>query len=115
MYNFIAYILFTVLGLFLMKLSGEPIKLGINEGLFIFNITLKMALALLFYGASFFLWTGIVTKNDLSYIVPFSSAIVNVISVVIGILIFQESINIYKIIGVMLAILGVVLMNYNIK
>ncbi len=96
-----------------MKLSGEPIKLGINEGLFFFNITLKMALALLFYASSFFLWTGIVSKNDLSFIVPFSSAIVNVISVVIGILIFQESVNIYKVVGIIMAIMGVALMNYN--
>lgn len=113
MYNFIAYILFTVMGLFLMKLSGEPIKIGINEGLFFLNITIKMTLALLFYAASFFLWTGIVSKNDLSYIVPFSSAIVNVLSVTIGILIFQESISIYKITGIILAILGVAMMNYN--
>ena len=111
MKNFIAYIFFTVLGLFLMKLSGQPIKLGINEGSFFFNISIKMFLSLLFYGISFLLWTGIVVKNDLSFIVPFSSAIVNLLSVALGVLIFREYLNTYKIIGIAMAIIGVVLMN----
>ena len=112
MKNFIAYIFFTVFGLFLMKLSGKPIEFGINEGAFFFNISTKMLLALLFYGGSFLLWTGIVVKNDLSFIVPFSSAIVNVLSVIIGVLIFHEHINTHKAIGIAMAIIGVILMNY---
>lgn len=112
MINFILYIIFTVIGLYFMKLSGEPIKFVINEGLFYFNISIKMILALIFYATSFLLWTGIIAKNDLSFIVPFSSALVNVISVGLGLLIFHESINMYKIIGIIMAIFGVVLMNY---
>lgn len=113
MINFIAYILLTVLGLFMMKLSGQPIEFGLNEGNFFLNISSKMILALIFYAGSFFIWTGIVAKNDLSFIVPFSSAIVNVISVGLGIMIFHESINIYKLIGITMAVIGVILMNYS--
>ena len=112
MTNFIAYIFFTIMGLIMMKISGQPIKFGLNEGLIYFNISTKMALALIFYATSFLLWTGIIAKNDLSFIVPFSSAIVNVISVGLGIFIFQESVNMYKIIGIAMAIFGVILMNY---
>lgn len=112
MKNFISYIFFTVFGLFLMKLSGQPIKLGINEGSIFLNISAKMLFALLFYGISFILWTGIVVNNDLSFIVPFSSAIVNILSVALGVLIFHEYLNIYKIIGIAMAIMGVALMNY---
>lgn len=110
--NFIAYIFFTVMGLFMMKFSGQPIKFNFNEGFFNFNIGSKMALALMFYMTSFLLWTGIVAKNDLSFIVPFSSAIVNVLAVGLGIFFFHESMNMYKTIGIILAILGVILMNY---
>lgn len=112
MNNFIVYIFFTVSGLFLMKLSGEPMKFGINEGAFFFNISIKMLLALLFYITSFVLWTGIVVRNDMSYIVPFSSAIVNVISVVLGVFVFHEYINIYKVVGIAMAVAGLILMNY---
>ncbi|MDP4133215.1 MAG: hypothetical protein Q8882_04295 [Bacillota bacterium] len=96
----------------MMKLSEQPIRFGLNDGLFYFNISLKMALALIFYFTSFILWTGILTKNDLSFIVPFSSAIVNIISVGLGILVFGESFCFYKIAGIVLATLGVALMNY---
>lgn len=95
-----------------MKLSGEPMKFGINEGAFFFNISIKMLLALLFYITSFVLWTGIVVRNDMSYIVPFSSAIVNVISVVLGVFVFHEYINIYKVVGIAMAVAGLILMNY---
>lgn len=112
MTNFILYILLTVMGLVMMKLSGQPIGFKLNEGMFFLNISSKMLMALIFYASSFLLWTGIVAKNDLSFIVPFSSAIVNVISVCLGIIIFHESINIYKFIGIGMAIIGVILMNY---
>lgn len=111
MFDFIAYIFFTVTGLFMMKFSGTPIDFGLNEGSFYFNISLKMASAMLFYLISFLLWTGIVAKNDLSYIVPFSSAIVNILSAGMGIFIFHEPVNVYKAIGMAMAILGVVIMN----
>ena len=110
--NFIAYIFFTVLGLFIMKFSGHPMQFSFKDGFFNFNIGSKMFLALIFYVTSFLLWTGIVAKNDLSFIVPFSSAIVNVLAVGLGIFFFHETMNVYKIIGIILAILGVILMNY---
>jgi len=95
-----------------MKLSGKPIQFGIKEGVFFLNISMKMLLALFFYLSSFILWTGIIARNDISLVVPFSSAIINVLSVIIGVFIFKEYLSIYKIIGILLAIFGVVLMNY---
>lgn len=112
MKNFIAYIFFTVFGLCMMKLSGQPMKFGVNEGTIFFNISTKMFIALLLYAISFILWTGIVVENDLSFIVPFSSAIVNVLSVILGVLIFHEYLNTYKLIGIAMAIIGVILMNF---
>lgn len=110
--NFVAYIFFTVGGLFLMKLSGQPIGFALQNGTFHLDISGKMILALVMYASSFLIWTGIVAKSDLSFIVPFSSAIVSTLSVLLGILIFQEDLNMYKIIGIFLAISGVMLMNY---
>lgn len=112
MINFIAYIFFTVSGLFLMKWSGQPIHFGVESGNMELVINNRMLLALVFYGVSFLLWTGIVAKNNLSFIVPFSSAIVNVLSVGLGIMIFHEQLNMYKLIGIVMAVSGVVLMNY---
>lgn len=111
MKKFITYIFFTVFGLFLMKVSQQPIKIGIDEGVFFFNISWKMFLALFFYAISFLLWTGIVVKNDLSYIVPLSSGLVNLLSVLIGVLIFHEPLNTYKFVGIGMVIIGAIFMN----
>lgn len=111
MIKFIAYILCTTIGLILMKLSGTPIEVSLTRGTFGFNIDLIMVLALCFYGASFFLWTGIVAKNDLSFIVPLSTAIVNVISVGAGIMFFKDTVSIHKIAGICMAVAGVYLIN----
>lgn len=110
--NFIIYVFFTVGGLFLMKLSGQPIEFVLHEGVFHLNISSKMVMALVLYACSFLLWTGIVAKSDLSYIVPFSSAIISTVSVLLGVLVFQEGLSMYKITGILLAIAGVILMNY---
>ncbi|MDX9871103.1 MAG: hypothetical protein RBT41_01635 [Clostridia bacterium] len=109
---FIAYIFFTVGGIFLMKLSGQPIGFALKNGVFHLDISGKMAVALLLYAVSFLLWTGIVAKSELSMIVPFSAAIVSTLSVLLGILIFREALSVFKTVGILLAIAGVVLMHY---
>lgn len=95
-----------------MKLSGQPIGFALKNGLLHLDISGKMALALVMYAASFLIWTGIVAKSELSFIVPFSSAIVSILSVLIGLLVFHEELGVYKIVGIVLAVLGVMLMNY---
>lgn len=95
-----------------MKLSGQPIGFILQNGTFHLDINWKMALALVMYITSFLIWTGIVARNELSFAVPFSSAIVNILSIILGILIFQEDLNMFKVIGIVLAMSGVMLMNY---
>lgn len=111
MLNFVAYIICTIGGLILMKYSKEGIVFSLQNGSFDLHINVTMFFALILYGISFLLWTGIVTKNDLSFILPFSTAIVNVLSVTAGILLFSESFSVTKALGIALAIVGVVIMN----
>lgn len=108
---YVAYIFFTISGLILMKLGGTQISIAFRDGIFNMSLGIKLILALMMYGISFLFWTGIVAKNDLGYIVPLTSAITNIITVVVGILIFSESISFSKVIGIILATLGVILMN----
>lgn len=110
MATFVAYIVCTITGLILMKFSREGILINLEDGSFNLHINVTMFLALIMYGASFLLWTGIVTKNDLSFIMPFSTAIVNVLSVTAGVLLFSENLSLMKTFGIILAIAGVVIM-----
>ena len=111
MKTYIAYIFFTMSGLILMKLGGGQLDLGVNDGKFEFTIGFKLLVAFLMYGVSFLIWSGIVAKSNLTYIVPLSSAIINVLSVIVGIMIFNESLSIKQIAGIIVASIGIVLMN----
>lgn len=111
MRTYLAYIFFTISGLVLMKLGGGHLSVGLKDGSFSLNIGFKLLLAFAMYGTSFILWTGIVAKNDLGYIVPITSAITNTITLILGILIFNENITIFKGMGILLATIGVMMMN----
>ena len=76
------------------------------------SIGFKLLFAFIVYGISFLLWSAIVARNDLTYIVPISSAIVNIATVIIGILIFREHLTLVQIVGIGITVLGVVLMNW---
>ena len=112
MTTYILYILFTMSGLILMKLGGGQLNLGIKDGMFEANIGFKLLVAFFMYGISFLIWSRIVAQNDLTYIVPLSSAIVNILSVIVGIFIFKESLSTMQIVGIIVATIGVVMMNF---
>ena len=77
-----------------------------------FSIGFKLLFAFIIYGISFLLWSGIVARNELTYIVPISSAIVNILTVILGILIFKEHLTLIQIIGIGITVIGFVLMNW---
>lgn len=111
MKTYLAYIFFTISGLILMKLGGNHMNIAFKEGIFNINLGIKIIIAFIMYAISFLLWTNIIANNDLGYIVPVTSAIINIITLIVGIYIFSENISMYKIIGMILATLGVLLMN----
>ncbi len=112
MINYVIYILFTIIGLVFMKLGKGEMLMSFDKTSFNFVIGYRVLLALIFYCTSFLLWVKIVGKNDISYIVPVTSAITNILVFAIGILIFKENFSLYKLLGAILAIAGVFLMNY---
>ena len=112
MTTYILYILFTMSGLILMKLGGGQLNLGIKDGMFEATIGFKLLVAFIMYGISFLIWSNIVAQNDLTYIVPLSSAIVNILSVIVGIFIFKESLSTMQIVGIIVATIGVAMMNF---
>jgi len=105
----VIYICLTTLGIFLMKLGGNSLSLTFHNGIN-FKIGFVTLLGFLSYLFSFLLWQRLVVSFDLSYIVPITTGITQIIILLIGILFFKEQINTIGIIGVLLVILGVVLM-----
>jgi len=105
----IIYICLTTLGIFLMKLGGNSLTLSFHNGIN-FKIGFVTLLGFLSYLCSFLLWQRLVVSFDLSYIVPITTGITQIIILLIGILFFKEQINTVGILGVLFVILGVVLM-----
>lgn len=108
---FVLYLFLTSMGLLFIKLGGKSTTITIAHSIFSIQIDLKLFFGLLCYVFSFLLYTVILQKRDLSYIYPISAGILNVITVLIGVVILKEKITASGIIGVAAIILGVVLLN----
>lgn len=110
----ILYLFFTTLGIFLMKKGGNSLLFTFNNG-FNFKIGYITLLGFLSYLCSFLLWQKLLVTFDLSYIVPITTGISQIIILLIGIFIFKEQINYFGIIGVIMTIIGVILIGLGKK
>lgn len=111
----IVYIVLAISGLVLMKIGGNTGTLSLAQGEFIFSMNFVSLFGFVSYIASFLLFTNIVVKFDLSYIMPISSGIIQVLTLLSGYLIFKEKVSINGIIGVSFVILGIIVMNIKTK
>lgn len=105
------YMFLTTLGLILMKFGGN---IGTIE---IFNKDITLAIngisliGLFCYIISFLLYIKLITIFNLSYIVPLSTGIVQILILLSSKFIFKEEINTLRLIGIILVIIGVIVMN----
>lgn len=102
----------TSLGLIFIKLGttdGLPIKL-LNEKP-VFNLNLLTAAGILLYGASFILYMYLISKNDLGYIIPLTTALVYIVIFVASYFIFHEVFTATKIAGIILIVAGLIFLN----
>lgn len=110
----IAYIISTASGLVLLKLgsnSGAPIAI-INHSLkFNFNPSIIAGIGL--YSLSFVLYMYLISKYQLGFIIPLTTALVYILVFAASFVVFHETFNLIKIIAISLIILGVILINLN--
>lgn len=104
------YILLTTGGLFCLKAGGDSLALSLKSGIS-FKIGYITTLGFLLYICSFLLWQKLLATYDLSYIVPITTGIVQVIVLLISYFVFKENINIINIIGITLVIVGVIMIS----
>lgn len=106
----IVYLIFTTTGIFLMKLGGNSISLSLKDSIS-FKIGHITLLGFLCYICSFLLWQKLLTLFDLSYIVPITTGISQVVIVCIGYFFFKEQLNLTNMIGILFIIIGVMLVS----
>lgn len=107
---FVVYIILTSSGLILFKLGSENLAFGIKNSSLFFNLSVTSLIGLLCYLASFLLWMYILSKNDISYILPLGVAVSNVVILIASHYVLGEQISTNAIIGIALIIIGVVVM-----
>lgn len=111
----ILYILLTITGLVLMKLGGNTGSILIENMSLSFTMNFISLIGFISYILSFLLFTNIVVKFDLSYIMPITSGLIQVLTLLSGFFIFNEVISTKGIIGVSLVICGIIVMNIKVK
>ena len=105
------YIILSISGLVLMKLGGNSGNIQFNSGDISFSINWISAIGFICYICSFLLFTRIVVMFDLSYIMPFTTGIVQILSLVAASVIFKEQISKQGVIGAIVIIIGIIIMN----
>ena len=106
------YLVLTVSGLILYKYgSAKDFSFSIVKGTFSLKLNLISILGLCCYLFSFLLYMLILPKFDLSFIMPFTSAISYISIFILSILILKESVTIYGIIGSLIILIGIIIMN----
>ena len=109
------YILATSLALVLLKLgtkNGSPIQLV--EGRLNLDINWVSASGVLLYGFSFILYMYLISKYDLGYIIPITTALVYILIFTASYFIFHEAFTVLKIAGIALIVGGLILLNLNV-
>jgi len=109
---FCCYLLLSSLGLLLIKLGGSGTNLSFEPRTFSLVMSYRLVIGLLCYICSFLLFTFILQKRDLSLIYPLSAGIVNVASVVLGVVVLKERVTTIGAIGIALIIAGVILLSW---
>ena len=110
--NIFLNIILTVSGLVLFKLgTSQDFSIAFTSNKMSVVLNYKAILGLLCYVFSFLLYMGLVSKFDLSYIVPITQGIIYILIFISSIAIFKEKITIQAFIGTVMVILGIILLN----
>lgn len=108
----VLYLFLTIGGMIMFKMGSNQINLHFLNFKINLAIPLISIVGVLSYGLSFLLWLTIVKDNELSFIFPVANGLVAVMTVVGGIIFFQEKLQPLQYFGIILIIMGVFIVNY---
>lgn len=106
----VVYLILSLSGLTFMKMGSMGDKKVIFQ-FFRMRLTMQSLLGYVMYAASFFTYTVIIAKFELSRVIPVLGGIINILIFVTGIVLFQEKANIFSLAGCICIVIGVFLMN----
>lgn len=103
------YLVSALAGMTLIKLEGQ------QEGQKIIKIlgyplTIRLILGVICYGISFLLFAVVISKLQISLIMPILSAATNIAIVIIGMTLFQEHLSLGQMTGIGVVIVGTLIL-----
>jgi multidrug transporter EmrE-like cation transporter len=106
-------VLVTSAALIILKLgskAGAPIQY--LDGKLAFNINAHTVTGIALYGTSFLLYMYLLSKYELGYIIPLTTALVYIIIFTASFFIFKETFTAMKIVGIALILAGLAFLNF---
>ena len=107
------YVVFTVAGLVLLKLGAKDTVLSVRSSILNLSVSYIIVIGFMCYVTSFIMYIGLLKKYPLVFIQPFTIGIVFLLTILAGVFILKETINIWQIVGAALVIAGVLLVSIN--
>jgi drug/metabolite transporter (DMT)-like permease len=93
--------------------TGSPI--GTLDGKMHLNLNLYVLMGIFLYGTSFLLYTFLISKYDLGYIIPLTTALVYIVIFLASFVIFKEIFTALKVLGIVFILAGLILLNLKSK
>lgn len=106
------YLVLSLAGVFLFKIGCQKdFLVSVSTGVFSLHISLMSLLGLLCYAISFLLYMFLVSRLDMTYLVPITTGITYILTFVLSVMILKETVTVNKIIGSVLILVGVIVIN----
>ena len=106
------YLCLTIAGVILFKMGTQKdFVVSISAGVFNLKMSLLSILGLVCYLCSFLMYMFLISKFDISYIVPVTTGIVQVATFILAVLIFKEAVTTPKVAATILILIGIIIMN----
>lgn len=108
----IAYILFSVSGLTLIKMGSSQTENSILIPIIEVFVSKWSFIGIICYGMSFCLYLGVVSKFDLGLIIPFVGGIINILILCTSYFVLKEKLSANMVVGAVIVTIGIVIMNF---
>jgi small multidrug resistance pump len=108
-----AYVALTASALIIVKLSSRSGSfIELVNGRPHLNINLLTITGIFLYGASFLLYIYLISKFDLGYIIPLTTALIYILIFAASFTIFKETFTAMKVAGIVLIVIGLIFLNW---
>jgi multidrug transporter EmrE-like cation transporter len=108
----IVYVILTSGGLISMKLGSSETQSLIHIGnKFVLPFSIPTLIGVGMYGLSFLIYMFLISKFDLGYIIPLTTALIYIIIFTASFLVFKENFTALKIFAISFILIGLICLN----